>query len=313
MMGVKIVKVTENDVGQRLDNFMMRHFRDVPKARIYRAIRHGEVRVNGGRCKALYRLQQGDQVRLPPLKMQQRRSPPQAQADFLQYLSDCILFQNKQIMVINKPAGLPVHGGTSIHLGVIEACRQLPGCEHYLELVHRLDKNTSGCLLLAKKASALKKIQRAFADRTVKKTYLTLVKGRWQGQERWVKAPLKKNLLPSGERIVRVNAEGKPAATLFKPLERFAEMTLLQALPRTGRTHQIRVHTQSVGHPIVCDDKYGDEDFNTQCHKQGLKRMFLHAESLYLPAAIFGEEMLFEAPLSDDLTAFLQSQRRANA
>ena len=209
-MAVKVVKITDNDIGQRIDNFIMRHFRDVPKARIYRAIRHGEVRVNGGRCKPLYRLQQGDQVRLPPLKMQQRRTPPQAQTDFLDFLSGCILFQNKQIMVVNKPHGLPVHGGTSIHLGVIEACRQLPGCEHYLELVHRLDKNTSGCLVLAKKASALKKIQRAFAHRTIKKSYITMVKGRWQGQERWVKLPLKKIYCPVVSVLYGLMKRAKP-------------------------------------------------------------------------------------------------------
>lgn len=279
----KIVQITIEDDGQRIDNFIFKHLKGIPKGRVYRAIREGEVRVNKKRIKPSYHLQVNDEVRIPPLTAVIPIAIQPPKPEFAKSLLRRIIHEDSGLLVIAKPAGLPVHGGSGIRGGVIELLRLLRPDLAYLELIHRIDKETSGCLLLAKKRRTLLTWHQHLVKREVRKQYLTLVKGQWQGGARHVDAPLRKNILQSGERLVKVAPEGKPAKTMFRPLAIFAGMSLLEAFPMTGRTHQIRVHLASIGHPIAGDEKYGDADFNKWVKNLGLKRMFLHAASISLP------------------------------
>jgi len=258
-------------VGQRLDNWLIRQIKGVPKSRIYRALRKGEVRVNGKRVKAEYKLCLNDKIRIPPLRAADKPEQPRLSKRW-QSLAAHIIFEDKGLIILNKPAGLPVHGGTGQQAGIIEATRELRPKEKFLELAHRLDRPTSGCLLIAKKRSYLVSIQQQLIDRTFKKTYLMVVKGKWSKRKTRVNAPLKKNTLRSGERMVRVDPEGKEAVTEFEVLRATEKATLLAAYPKTGRTHQLRVHAASEGHPIIGDQKYGD----------GVKadRLYLHAAAV---------------------------------
>lgn len=306
---VKIVTVSSEEAGQRVDNFIFKHLKGVPKVRVYRAIRQGEVRVNKGRVQASYRVQANDQIRVPPLSTD--RNPvkiikPRPEVD--QALQQRIVYEDKGLIVINKPAGLSVHGGSGIQGGVIELLRLIRPDLHFLELVHRLDRETSGCLLLAKKRSVLLAWHRHLLQRQARKQYITLVKGNWQEGARRVEAPLIKNILQSGERLVKVSSEGKAAVTLFRPIKIFKEMSLIEASPLTGRTHQIRVHLQHIGYPIAADSKYGDKDFNQTVKNLGLKRLFLHAASISCPADPLSDEGAFGLciPLDLDLAEFIK-------
>jgi 23S rRNA pseudouridine955/2504/2580 synthase len=284
---VRYLTVGEEHQGQRLDNFLARELKGVPKTLIYKLLRKGEVRVNKGRVKADTRLAAGDVLRLPPLRTAERGEAPPLGKSLRQLLENSILYEDEGLMVINKPAGLAVHGGSGQSLGLIEALRQARPEAKSLELVHRLDRETSGCLLVAKKRSALRFLQDALRRHELSKTYLALVKGRWPKRKRVVESKLEKFELASGERRVKTSGEGKESRTEFTVLDYYqagAEpCTLLEAIPVTGRTHQIRVHAQSVGCPLACDDKYADDAFNELMKKQGFKRLFLHAAQLSFP------------------------------
>jgi 23S rRNA pseudouridine955/2504/2580 synthase len=276
---VRIVIIYSEQVGQRIDNFLFKNLKNVPKSRVYRAIRGGEVRVNQGRVKQDYRLQLNDKVRIPPLAEEQVKVI-RPRGEVIQAIRDQIIYEDDELIVMDKPAGLPVHGGTGIGGGVIELLRLVRPELRFLELIHRIDRETSGCLLIAKKRKTLLFWHQQLKNRKIYKQYIALVKGEWRNGLRRVEAPLIKNTLSSGERLVKVSDEGKPAITLFRPLKKYKEMTLIEARPLSGRTHQIRVHLQSIGHPIAADQKYGDEAFNQQMRKLGLKRLFLHASSI---------------------------------
>lgn len=277
---VRHLTVSEDSCGQRLDNFLMRELKGVPRTRLYRALRKGEIRVNKGRVKANYRLTAGDLVRLPPLHVPAPSDPPQIPGRWARLLGERILYEDEGLLVIDKPAGLAVHGGSGLNFGLIECLRQLRAQDRYLELVHRLDRDTSGLILVARKASVLRDLHRQLREDQVDKRYLALVAGSWPKSRRVVDAPLEKNVLQSGERMVRVAKQGKRAVTEFTIVERLAGATLLEARPVTGRTHQIRVHAQHAGLPLCGDAKYSDDRTAAFCRDIGLKRLFLHARSL---------------------------------
>ena len=306
---VVMVTVTDDQAGQRLDNFLMTRLKGVPKSAVYRMIRKGEVRVNKGRAKPEHKLDVGDVVRVPPA----RTKPVAETAPFIgdglkSQLEGAILYEDDGLVVLNKPSGLAVHGGSGVSLGVIEALRQMRPSQRFLELVHRLDRDTSGCLMIAKKRSVLKKLHDDLRVGNMQKTYLALLWGRWNGLEHRVEAPLRKFHLASGERVVRVSTEGKPSLTLFRQLELFENATLVEAKPITGRTHQIRVHAQHAGHPIAGDDKYLHREQAVYFEDKGLKRLFLHAASLELQN-LEGHKQVFSAPLPQELELILNRLR----
>jgi 23S rRNA pseudouridine955/2504/2580 synthase len=299
---VRKITIDEDIAGQRIDNFLLNVLSGVPKSRVYRLLRRGEVRVNGGRVKAEYKLLAGDEVRVPPVTMNAPGSPPPAgpAAEMLEHA----IFEDKRLLVINKPAGVAVHGGSGISHGVVELLRASRPDLKNLSLVHRLDRETSGCLVLAKRKSALRELHDLFRERVVEKNYLALVAGDWQHGDFLVDAPLLVQNRQNGERHVIVSEEGARAKTRIRLSESFGTHSLLQCQPLTGRTHQIRVHAQAMGHPIVIDDRYGDKDANRGAAKLGLKRLFLHAQSIAFPDKS-GNELHFTAPLADDLEHFL--------
>ena len=311
---VQFIDISDDEAGQRIDNFLLSKLKGVPKSMIYRIIRKGEVRVNKGRIKPEYKLLEGDQVRVPPVRVAERETAPvSAKLDKVAALADCILYEDESILVINKPSGTAVHGGSGLSFGVIEGLRALRPEARFLELVHRLDRDTSGILLVAKKRSALRALHEQLRLKQMQKDYLALVRGSWQSHTKVVQAPLLKNILQSGERIVRVSSEGKPSETRFKVEERFENATLVKASPVTGRTHQIRVHTLHAGHPIAFDDRYGDKQFDSQLADTGLKRLFLHAYALKFTHPKSGEEMRVVAPLHNDLNQCLKVLRAKKA
>lgn len=303
---VQQLNINADSAGQRLDNFLFTCLKGVPKTRIYRMIRKGEVRINKGRIKPEYRLVAGDILRIPPVRQGEPLSVIElSQNDTLaRSILDHILYEDEGLLVINKPAGIAVHGGSGLSFGVIEAVRYLRSSEKNLELVHRLDKDTSGCLMIAKRRSTLRAIHEQLQTASIEKVYWALVQGRWQGGAS-VAAPLKKNQLNSGERIVRVSKDGQPALTEFRVLEAFPNVdplvTLIEAKPKTGRTHQIRVHAAYAGSPIVGDSKYGDNRFNTEMKQKGFGRLFLHARSITLSLPGHDKLILIEAPLDKQL------------
>lgn len=281
---VEFVEVADGFAGQRIDNFLISHLKGTPKTLIYRILRKGEVRVNKGRIKPEYRLQAGDLIRIPPLRLPPVDSLPTVARGLLERLEAAIVYEDKHMLVVNKPAGIAVHGGSGLQFGIIEAFRQLrPQCSE-LELVHRLDRDTSGLLMLAKKRSQLRRLHAALREDKVDKGYMALVAGSWPTSRKQVSAPLLRSNLRSGERMVEVNPEGKPSLTRFRVLQRFAGLaTLVNASPITGRTHQIRVHCLHAGHPIAGDTKYGNDDFSRKIRELGGKRLFLHAHYLRIP------------------------------
>lgn len=278
---VSFLTIDDSQHGQRIDNFLFTKLKGVPKSRIYKAIRKGEIRVNKKRIKPEYKLQERDQIRLPPLRV----ATPQAEQTFAsqklaQKITDNIIFEDNDFIVLNKPAGIAVHGGSGVSFGVIEALRQVRPKQKFMELVHRLDRETSGCLLIAKKSSLLREVHALLLAREVQKSYLLLVSGRCNFDETEVAVPLKKNILKSGERIVVVATDGKPSKTIFRVIKRLDNMTLLEAKPITGRTHQIRVHASHLGHPILGDEKYGNEEANKRLRQQGYQQLCLHSSLL---------------------------------
>jgi 23S rRNA pseudouridine955/2504/2580 synthase len=277
---VQLVDIGSRNHDQRLDNFLLSQLKGVPKSRIYKLLRSGQVRVNKGRKKPSYRVQEGDQVRIPPVTMVEKPDS-EAPAYMLEKISNAIIFEDDRLLVINKPTGIAVHSGSNVPYGVIEILRQLRPEADMLELVHRLDRETSGCLLIAKTRPALTKLHEIFrSDDDMQKTYRAILMGRWQGGERLIDVPLKKNQLKGGERIVTVDEAGKEARSLFTPLDYFERATSVEVKLFTGRTHQIRVHAAHEQHSIAGDPKYGDKNFNQYLKKHKFKRMFLHAYNL---------------------------------
>lgn len=307
---VKTLEISEDEAGQRIDNYLLAKLKGVPKSLIYRIVRKGEVRVNKGRIKPEYKLQCGDVVRVPPVRVSEKtQAPVSSKLNKVASLEQQIIFEDDCLLVINKPSGIAVHGGSGLSFGVIEGLRALRPEARFLELVHRLDRDTSGILLVAKKRSALRHLHEQLRVKTVQKDYLALVRGQWQSHVKVVQAPLLKNELASGERIVKVSPEGKPSETRFSIEERYPTATLVKASPVTGRTHQIRVHTLHAGHPIALDDKYGDKDFDAEMRALGLNRLFLHAASIRFEHPKTGETLRLNAPLDEKMKAILKKLR----
>lgn len=300
--GVRKVRIDADGSGQRVDNFLHREMPGVPRSRVYRLLRRGEVRVNGGRVRADYRLEAGDEVRIPPVRLRAEGALPPA--DRAAAILEHVLYEDKRLLVVDKPAGVAVHGGSGISHGVIELLRAARPDLRDLSLAHRLDRETSGCLVIAKKRSALRALHEKFRQGVVEKNYLALVAGDWQLGERLIDKPLLVTHRKGGERHVIVSAEGKPAQTRVRLSRRYDRYSLVQCSPLTGRTHQIRVHLQDAGFPIAGDERYGDEEVNRRLQALGLPRLFLHAQSIAFPDE-HGNELHFTAPLPDDLDRFL--------
>ncbi len=303
---VRMIEITDDNEGQRIDNFLITRLKGVPKSRIYRILRKGEVRVNKGRIKPAYRLKKGDVVRVPPVRIAERNASQEQLLPVLaRQLREAVLYEDTNLFVLNKPSGVAVHGGSGIGQGVIETLRAAQPEAHFLELVHRLDRDTSGCLIVAKKRSVLRILHELLRGDGVDKRYLALVEGKWQGGKQRVSAPLRKNQLASGERIVRVDPQGKTAITLFKPVCHYPRATLVDVRLVTGRTHQIRVHAAHIGHPIAGDEKYGSTDFNKLMRTVGLSRLFLHACSLSFKLTADAAPVQINAPLQHELQMLL--------
>jgi 23S rRNA pseudouridine955/2504/2580 synthase len=301
---VRFLSVTEAEAGQRLDNYLMRVLQGVPKARVYRAIRKGEVRVNKGRVKPETKLAADDNVRVPPLAETAKRNQ-RASSKWTRILSQLVVLDEPDLLVLDKPAGLAVHGGSGIDVGLIETLRQMYPDERYLELVHRLDRDTSGLIMIARRAATLRALHELLRKDGVDKRYQCLVEGRWPSSVAHVDAPLEKYSLASGERLVKVAASGKRARTEFRVLRRFQRATLVEAKPITGRTHQIRVHCRHAGHPILGDEKYSTPSTEALTEALELPRLFLHAASLRFQLA--GEAVSVDSPLPDELVALLNA------
>jgi 23S rRNA pseudouridine955/2504/2580 synthase len=296
-------QIGEDSGGQRIDNYLVKLLKGVPKSHIYRILRSGEVRVNGGRAKADYRIKPGDELRIPPVRVAMRavRTVPAGG----NALENAILFEDEHLLALDKPAGTAVHGGSGVSFGVIEQLRSQRPQARFLELVHRLDRDTSGVLLLAKKRSALTALHTQLRTGKVGKHYLALVKGVWRNKRQTVRLNLHKYLLASGERRVAVRRDGLESLTNFELQRPFRDYSLLRAELKTGRTHQIRVHLAHLGFPIAGDDKYGDYELNRCLVRAGFKRMFLHASSLAFSHPANGARICVEAPLPADLQTFL--------
>lgn len=279
----------------------------VPKGHVYKVIRRGEVRVNKGRVKNIYKLKPGDIVRIPPVRCAPECEAVVLPSGLLEQLQSRILYEDKNLLVINKPSGMAVHGGSGLHYGLIEGIRALRPDADFLELVHRLDRDTSGCLMIAKQRSALRKLHDLFRSSQMQKIYTALLYGSLHRDRVMVTAPLEKFALQGGERMVRVNPEGKASETVFVPEQRFRTATLVSAYPKTGRTHQIRVHAQSIRHAIVGDERYSPPELRKRFRQSGFTRLFLHASSLSYLDPETGTTVRFEAPLDDDLVAMLKT------
>ena len=305
---VQFVTVDETHAGQRLDNFLLGRLKGVPRERVYRIVRKGEVRINKGRASPDYRLQTGDVVRIPPVRMGTVAAPLGDKTD-LAWLDACVLFEDEALLVIDKPSGLAVHGGSGVSLGLIEAMRQRRPALRFLELAHRLDRDTSGVILLAKKRAALLGLHEQLRGDGMDKHYLALTRGEWRARGQLIEAPLKKNELSSGERFVRVQADGKAARSQVTTREIVAGTSLVEIALLTGRTHQARAHCTYAGHPIAGDEKYGDAAFNTELRAAGLRRLFLHAWRVELSHPVTAQTLSFETPLPRELTQVLDNLR----
>lgn len=305
---VRYIQVSEQHSGQRIDNFLRNQLKGLPKGVIYKLLRTGQVRVNKRRIKAEYRVQNGDEVRIPPVKNAQAEGPVQVPADLLDALDSWILYEDEWLIVINKPAGLAVHKGSNVSFGLIDVLRQARPNAPFMELVHRLDRETSGCLLIAKNRDTLMELHDLIRDHKINKMYLALVAGRWEGGEGIIETGLQSDR-QAGQRKVRVEDEGRLAISRFRPLKRYDSATLMEIEIKTGRTHQIRVQAAHLDHPILGDRKYGDHALNRDWKKKGLKRMFLHAHKLSFQMPVSGRKYAFEAPLDAELEKLLAGLR----
>ncbi len=299
------LEVGDEAEGQRVDNYLLRIAKGVPKSHIYRILRSGEVRVNKGRVTAEYRLQVGDRLRVPPIRTADR--PAQAAVPPREF---ALAYEDEALIVVDKPSGTAVHGGSGVSFGVIEQLRRARPQAKLLELAHRLDRETSGLLVVAKKRVALTKLHDMFRDGAIAKRYLALVKGRWRNELQHVRLPLHKYLTAEGERRVSVNEEGKTAHSIVRLVARWENFSLVEVELKTGRTHQIRVHLSHLGFPIAGDDKYGDFSLNKTLQKTGLGRMFLHAAKLSLPHPLTNVPLVLESPLPAELRGFIDQLER---
>ena len=305
--------IGDEAAGQRLDNFLIRHCKGVPKSHIYRILRSGEVRVNSRRVDATYRLMDGDSVRIPPIRIAER--PQNAMEEVAKQRVDLpVIYEDEALLVIDKPEGIAVHGGSGVSFGVIEALRRQRPQAKFLELAHRLDRETSGILLVGKKRSALTALHDMFREHGAgaDKRYLVLVRGRWMNATQHVKAPLHKYLTESGERRVSVDPAGKPSHTVFRLLARWPEMSLLEAQLKTGRTHQIRVHLAHLGFPILGDEKYGDFTLNKRLRPEGLRRMALHAWRMAFHHPLSDAPLECRAPLPEGIASYIAAVDQKN-
>jgi 23S rRNA pseudouridine955/2504/2580 synthase len=302
---VSELQIGAGQAGQRIDNFLLRQLKGVPKSHIYRILRTGQVRVNRGRVRPEYRLQEGDAVRIPPLRLPEPGETARPPDGLMARLAAAILFEDARLLVLDKPAGLAVHGGTGLRFGVIEVLRALRPNAECLELVHRLDRETSGCLMIAKDRHVLRDLHDLLRNGGIEKRYLALAAGRWPHGARDVDLPVGRQGPVSGERRMGVDADGRDAVTHFRPVTLYRDVSLLEVTLGTGRTHQIRVHAAHLGHPLAGDDKYGDAGCNKRCAELGLKRMFLHAQALEIPPVGGGGSIDVQAPLPADLAAVL--------
>jgi 23S rRNA pseudouridine955/2504/2580 synthase len=304
---VQQVPAGERGAGQRLDNFLARFLAGVPKSHIFRVIRKGEVRVNGKRAKPETRLQASDIVRVPPVRVGADAPPRRAPGSLVQGVIGAIVYEDPRLLVIDKPAGVAVHGGSGVNFGVIEALRAGRPDEE-LELVHRIDRDTSGLLLVARKRASLRALHALMRDGQVEKHYLALVKGKWELGQKRIDVPLRTDIRVGGERTVQAHASGKEAVSVFKPVQFFGKRaSLVEVQLLTGRTHQIRVHAAHAGYPLAGDPKYGDADFNELMKSTGLTRMFLHAHRLSFVWPDSGVEFSASAPLPADLAAVIDA------
>jgi 23S rRNA pseudouridine955/2504/2580 synthase len=307
---VRYVQISAGEAGQRIDNYLLRQFKGVPKSHIYRILRKGEVRVNKKRIKPTYKLVGGDEVRLPPVRTggQKNRRPPD---DVIKRLESRIVYDDDRLIIVDKPAGLAVHAGSGVDFGVIDAMQVIDTRAKELFLVHRLDRDTSGCLLIARDRAALRDLQTALQDQKIDKYYTALVMGRWGEKDSRIDMPLRRNKMQAGERQVQVDEDGKQAVSIFKVIREYPDKpgatgcSLMKVQLVTGRTHQIRVHGAESGHPLAGDRRYGNESFNQQMKAYGLRRMFLHATALNFPHPDNGKTMHIEPPLDDDLQQIL--------
>jgi 23S rRNA pseudouridine955/2504/2580 synthase len=304
---VRFYTAESEDAGQRIDNFLLKTLKGVPKSMIYRLLRKGEIRVNKKRTKPDYKLVDQDLIRVAPIRISEQPAPVSTKLNVVANLESQILYEDEVLIILNKPSGMAVHGGSGVNFGVIEALRALRPQAKMLELVHRLDRDTSGCLVVAKKRSALRHLHEQLRNKKVQKFYHALVKGRWSSKLTRVNEALKKNDLKSGERVVIVdNINGKESETRFKVIQHYHDATLVRAFPVTGRTHQIRVHCQVKGHPIAGDPKYGHQDFDEKMRSVGLKRLFLHAASIEFTHPRSEQRLKVEAPLEPSLQKVLK-------
>ena len=304
---VKHIVITEEHAGRRIDNFLMRHLKGVPKSRLYQMLRKGEVRVNSCRVKQTRRLAAGETVRLPPLFQESHDFDGSPSAFLLEQVRDSLIYEDDALIVLNKPSGIVVHSGSGRRFGVIEALRELRPEYETLELVHRLDRATSGCLLVAKDNMCLRHLHTALRSGKLTKRYIALLKGHLKKEMIEVIQPLRRNSLRSGERVVQVSDDGKHAITHFHRERLFPQASLVEVDLMTGRTHQIRVHAAHIGHPLAGDEKYGDREFNKHMKQCGLSRMFLHASSIRFNLPSSGQEVEFKAPLPVELQTFLNN------
>ena len=310
---VTYVEAGEGDAGQRIDNFLLRVLKDVPRSLVYRILRSGEVRVNGGRVRPDYRLANADRVRLPPVRVKAREETDAPSKSLREFVAAAVIHEDRDLIVVNKPAGVAVHGGSGLAFGVIETLRAVYPELKELELVHRLDRETSGCLLIAKRRAVLRELHAMLRERSMEKRYLALVCGRWPFATKTIDLPLKTNLKQGGERVVRVHPDGQDAITTFTPAQHFGKLaTLLDVDLGTGRTHQIRVHAAHAGYPIAGDEKYGDRERDAALKPFGLTRMFLHAHSLKFQRPGAAQPFHITAPLMPELQTVLD-QLQANS
>ena len=298
---VEKIVITEDDAGQRIDNFLIRKFKDLPKSRIYRIIRRGEVRINSGRVKSSYKIKAKDELRIPPVTIKPSSGIPNAK--YSQSILNSILFEDKDLLVINKPNGIAVHGGSGINFGVIEMMRAARPDLHNLSLAHRIDRETSGCLVMTKKRSMLRLLHERFRSGLVVKNYLALIQGNWQFSKKFIDASLLVHHRQNGERHVRIDETGKTSKTKVKLVTQYKDFALIQCQPVTGRTHQIRVHLNHIGHSIIGDERYGVKEQKLSTKKKRPKRLFLHAQSISFDDAS-NNERLFVAPTPSEFDSF---------
>jgi 23S rRNA pseudouridine955/2504/2580 synthase len=297
----RTLEVGEEAAAQRIDNFLLRHLKGVPKSHVYRVLRSGEVRVNSGRVKPEYRLQAGDRVRVPPIRVSQEEKAKAKPAEFP------VVYEDPALLIVDKPSGVAVHGGSGVSFGVIESLRASRPQAKFLELAHRLDRDTSGLLIVAQKRAALVELHRMLREGEVSKEYLTVAKGQWEGAGRELRESLHKYVDAKGERRVAVHEDGKEAVTRVRVVRTSPAFSLLQVSLLTGRTHQIRVHLAHAGHPVLGDTKYGDFELNRRLEKAGVRRLFLHASRLAFAHPLTRERIELKAPLPAEIKKFVDT------